>query len=317
MIGMKRIIIVLFLSINILVGYANDVDNLSLGVFVDNNQSSMPSEALSFLTNKMKKLVVANGYADNETTGRFALVAQYDILEKDIAPTTPPRISQKLEMSFLVVDLIENKIYGGCDLTLSGIGINETKAFNNAFQKLSVQNQQLKSLLSESKIKILDYYSNSCPRIMTEAETFASMGQYDKAIFNLMSVPAICTDCYNNCQNLATEMYQRKIDEECIRLLEQAKSKWSSSLSETSAEEVGIILGRIDPRAKDYPDVVKFRNNVSSKLAADARRQWDFQMKKYEDNQQFKRSIVDACRSVGEIFAKNFQLPQIKFFKRH
>lgn len=317
MIGMKRIIIVLFLSINILVGYANDVDNLSLGVFVDNNQSSMPSEALSFLTNKMKRLVVANGYADNETTGRFALVAQCDILEKDIAPTTPPRISQKLEMSFLVVDLIENKIYGGCDLTLSGIGINETKAFNNAFQKLSVQNQQLKSLLIESKIKILDYYSNSCPGIMTEAETFASMGQYDKAIFNLMSVPAICTDCYNNCQNLATEMYQRKIDEECIRLLEQAKSKWSSSLSETSAEEVGIILGRIDPRAKDYPDVVKFRNNVSSKLAADARRRWEFQMKKYEDNQQFKRSIVDACRSVGEIFAKNFQLPQIKFFKRH
>lgn len=307
-------VISLFMSVAV---FAADIDYIALGAYVSNDPATIPAEAASLLCGRMQRAIAANGFADNQATGRFALVAKCDVLEKDIAPTTPPRISQKLELSFVVVDLIENKVYGSCDMTISGIGTNETKAFGTAFQKVSAQNQQIKTLLADAKEKILDYYANSCPQIQTEAKTLASTGQFDKAIFSLMSVPAICTECYNSCQQLATQIYQRKIDTECNRLLEKAKSKWASSQSESTAAEVSEILGRIDPRASGFPAVVAFRNAVSAKLTADAKRQWEFEMKKYEDNQQFKRSIVDACRSVGEIFAKNFQLPQINLFKRH
>lgn len=298
--------------------YGAESDYVSLGAYVNvSNQQTIPTEAASLLTNRMQRAIAASGFADNQATGRFALVAQCDVLEKDIAPTTPPRISQKLELSFVVIDLIENKIYGSCEMAVSGIGTNETKAFSTAFQKVSAQNQQINTLLTEAKEKILDYYTNSCPQIQTEARTFASTGQYDKAIFSLMSVPAVCTECYNSCQNLAAEIYQQKIDDKCNRMLEQAKSKWEASQSGATASEIAGIISEIDPRASGFPAVIEFRNSVSAKLAADAQRQWEFQMKIYEDNQQFKRSIVDACRSVGEIFAKNFQLPQINFNKRH
>lgn len=297
--------------------FAADSDYIALGAYVSNAPATIPAEAASLLCGRMERAIAANGFADNQATCRFALVAKCDVLEKDIAPTTPPRISQKLELAFVVVDLIENKIYGGCDMTVSGIGTNETKAFSTAFQKVSAQNQQIKTLLADAKEKVLDYYTNSCPLIQTEARTLASTGQFDKAIFSLMSVPAVCTDCYNSCQQLATEIYQQKIDSECIQLLEKAKSKWASSKSGETAVEIAGIISLIDPRASGFSAVEEFRNSVSAKLAADAQRQWEFQMKKYDDNQQFKRSIVDACRSVGEIFAKNFQLPQVNFFKRH
>lgn len=306
-------IISLFLTANAL---GADNDYISLGAFVSNAPASIPEEAASLLKSRMQRVIAADGFADNQAPGRFALVAKCDVLEKDIAPTTPPRISQKLELSFVVVDLIENKVYGGCDMTVSGIGTNETKAFSAAFQKVSVQNRQIKTLLSESKEKILDYYTNSCPQIQTEAKTLASTGQFDKAIFSLMSVPPVCTECYNSCQQLASEIYQQKIDAECSRMLAQAKSKWAASQSGATATEVAEIISQIDPRSSNYPAVVEFRTSVSVKLAADAKREWEFRMKKYEDNQQFKRSIVDACRAVGVTFAKNFQLPQINFFKR-
>lgn len=313
---MKHIItaiISLFLTANVL---GADNDYISLGAFVSNAPASIPEEAASLLKSRMQRVIAADGFADNQAPGRFALVAKCDVLEKDIAPTTPPRISQKLELSFVVVDLIENKVYGGCDMTVSGIGTNETKAFSAAFQKVSVQNRQIKTLLSEAKEKILDYYTNSCPQIQTEAKTLASTGQFDKAIFSLMSVPPVCTECYNSCQQLASEIYQQKIDAECSRMLAQAKSKWAASQSGATATEVTEIISQIDPRSSNYPAVVEFRTSVSVKLAADAKREWEFRMKKYEDNQQFKRSIVDACRAVGVTFAKNFQLPQINFFKR-
>lgn len=296
--------------------FGADNDYISLGAFVSNDPVSIPVEAASLLKARMQRIIVADGFADNQTTGRFALVAKCDVLEKDIVPTTPPRISQKLELSFVVVDLIENKVYGGCDMTVSGIGTNETKAFSAAFQKVSPQNQQIKKLLSVAKEKIFNYYTNSCPQIQTQARTLASTGQFDKAIFSLMSVPAVCTECYNSCQQLASEIYQQKIDAECSRLLAQAKSKWSASQSGVAAIEVAEIISQIDPRFSGYPAVVEFRDSVTAKLAADAKLEWEFQMKKYEDNQQFRRSIVDACRAVGVTFAKNFQLPQINFFKR-
>lgn len=307
-------IISLLLTAN---AFGADNDYISLGAFVSNNPATIPAEAASLLKSRMQRAITADGFADNQATGRFALVAKCDVLEKDIAPTTPPRISQKLEMSFVVVDLIENKVYGSCDMIVFGIGANETKAFGAAFQKVSAQNRQIKTLLSEAKEKILDYYTYSCPQIQTEARTLASTGQFDKAIFSLTSVPPVCTDCYNSCKQLASEIYQQKIDAECNRLLEQAKSKWAASQSGETAIEVAEVISQIDPRASSYPTVVEFRGSVSSKLAADAKREWEFQMKKYDDNQQFKRSIVDACRAVGVTFAKNFQLPQINFFKRY
>lgn len=286
--------------------FGADVDYITLGAYVDCESTSLPAEAASLLAGRIQRAIAANGFADTKATGRFALVAKCDVLEKDITPTTPPRVSQKIELSFVVVDLVDNKVYGGCEMTVSGIGTNETKAYTTAFQKVSAQNQQIKSLLSKTKEKILDFYTNSCPQIQVEAKAFASTGQFDKAIFILMSVPDVCSECYNNCRQLAGELYQQKIDIECNRMLAQAKSKWALSQTEATATAVADIIGQIDPRSTGYSEVVEFRKSVSSKLAADAQRQWEFQMKKYEDNQQFKRSIVDACRTVGEIFAKNF-----------
>lgn len=300
------------LVVNIAAGAVESKD-ISLGIYVENTPATIPAEAVSLLEGRMKKAVTANGFADNECAGRFALVAKCDIIERDVTPTTPARISQKLEISFAVIDLIESKIYGDCDMTVSGIGISETKAFSNAFQKVSAQNQLLKVLLETSKDKIMQYYRNSCPEIVSRAKTLASTGEFDKAIFSLMSVPDICSDCFAQCQTLASEIFMQKINNESIHLLEQAKNKWAADPTASTAKEVAVIISGINPRATNYNDVMTFRNNVSTKLAADAKREWDFKMRQYDDNQEFKLSIVAACRSIGEIFAKNFKLPPINF----
>ena len=83
-----------------------------------------------------------------------------------------------------------------------------------------------------------------------------------------------------------------------------------------SAAKVAGIISRIDPLWPDYPEVVKFRDEISAKLSADEKREWDLMMKKYEDEQafkrqqyedeqQFKQSIVNACREIGVAWGKN------------
>lgn len=80
------------------------------------------------LETKMQQLLTNNGFADNQYAVRFVLTAKVDITSKDVVPSTPPRISEKLDVTFFVGDVVENKVYASTTLNLLGIGINENKA---------------------------------------------------------------------------------------------------------------------------------------------------------------------------------------------
>ena len=264
----------------------------------------IPTEACRNLENKLTRALVANGYADNVYAERFVLTAKVDITSKDIVPTIPARVSQKMDVTFMVGDIVENKVYSTCTISLAGIGTNETKAFIAAFSKVNPQQPDLQYMLAEAKAKIVEFYKNNSDGIFRNAQTLASMQKYDEAIFRLMSVPNVYAEGYKKCQDAAVAIYQQKIDNEAAALLAKAKNIWLSSPDASGAQQVASIIGNINPKASNYASVEAFRKQVESKLQAGAEREWAFQMKQYEDNQAFKRSIVSACRDIGVAFGK-------------
>jgi len=265
-------------------------------------EGEIPAEACRNLENKLTRLLAANGFADNGYVDRFVLTAKVDITSKDVVPSTPPRVSQKMEVTFMVGDVVENKIYSTCTVSLAGIGTNETKAFVSAFSKVNPKLSDLQGMLQEAKEKILAFYTSHCDEIVTNARSLAGMQKYDEAIFRLMSVPHVCSDCYERCQKAAINIYQEKIDNECVTLLNQSKTVWMKQSDAAGAEEVAAIITRISPKAKNYSEVISFRNEISKKLEADAKREWEFEMQQYEDSQVFKQNIVEACKAVGVAF---------------
>ncbi len=278
----------------------SDEGRISLNAVVADE--NIPAEACRNLENKLTRVIAANGYADNGYCDRFVLTAKVDILSKDVIPSMPARISQKMDVTFMVGDVIENKVYSTCTISLAGIGTNETKTFISAFSKIHPNHAELQAMLVEARQKIVAFYTNRCGEIVQGAQTLADMQQYDEAIFRLMSVPNVCADCYQQCQSAATAIFTRKIDNEATILLNQAKAKWMNQPNATGAQAVASIISQINPQASNYNEVVALRNEVSSKLEADAKQEWDFRMKQYEDNQAFKHSIVDACKAIGVAF---------------
>lgn len=278
----------------------SDEGRISLNVVVADED--IPSEACRNLENRLTRAIVANGYADNGYSDRFVLAAKVDILSKDVVPSTPARISQKLDITFMVGDVIENKVYSTCSVSLTGIGTNETKAFISAFSKVNPNHKELQAMLLEARQKIVAFYIDHCDEIVHNAQTLANMQKYDEAIFRLMSVPNVCAECYQKCQGTASAIYSRKIDSEAVALLNQARAEWMSHPAATGAQIVAGIISQINPQAKNYNEVAAFREEISSKLETDAKKEWDFRMKQYEDKQVFKRSIIDACKAVGVAF---------------
>lgn len=278
----------------------SDEGRISLNAVVP--EGTIPAEACRNLENKLVRAIATKGFADNGYTNRFVVTAKADITSKDIVASTPPRVSQKMEISFMVGDVIENKIYSTCVLPLTGIGTNENKAFISAFSKVNSNQKELQDMLDDAKAKIVSYYTTHCDKIITDAQALAGMQRYNEAIFHLMSVPDVCADCYQKCRITSVNIYKQKINTEGNSLLNQAKNIWMKQPDITGAEEVAKIICKINPEAQSYNEVIAFRNEIGSKLEAAAKQKWDLQMKQYDDNQAFKQSIVEACKAIGVAF---------------
>ena len=259
----------------------------------------IPLEARRNLETRLQRALTLNGFADNDLMGRFVLVAKVNVLAKDIMPITPMRISQKLEITFMVGDVVENKLYETSSIVLSGIGINETKAFVSAFSKINPQQEELRNVLYKAKTKIVLFYIKHCDEVLSRANTLANMQKYDEGISLLLSVPNVCSDCYNKCQENAIKIYKYKVDKEGHMLLNRAKNEWARESNSVGAHRALLLINQISPHSSAYGEIKKLQDEISQKLQADEQKEWDFQVQKYQDNQVFKRNIVDAVKAIG------------------
>lgn len=275
----------------------------------------IPATATKNIETKLQRALAANGIGDMDYTQRFVLTAKVDVTSNDVVPSNPPRVSKKMDITLIVGDVIENKIYETCTLTAAGIGTNDDKAFVSAFSRINPNNEELQSMLERAKSEIIGYYTANCSGIIANAKSLSGQQKYDEAIARLMSVPDVCTECYKKCQNEAVEIYRKKLDNESSALLNDAKNEWMHSKDAASAARVAEIIGGIDPDWSGYSAVTALRNEISAKLSADEKREWEFKMKQYEDEQALKvrkqkdatemqRDLIGVCREIGVAWGK-------------
>lgn len=322
---MKRLnilIITLVMTVNAF-AHQNADGKVSFFSVVNNQSGTMPQAAASALESKMQQIVTADGYGSAERCDRFVIVAKPSVVTKDVAPTTPPRINQTIEITFVVGDVMENKTYASCSLTLSGIGINETKAWSTAIAKIKPANAEIKKMLIDAYDKIGAYYSANCNTIITKADTDAGLGNFDVAIVSLIDVPNICTECFAKTQQKAAEIYQRKIDTEGASLLSKAKSEWSASPDTDGAQKAFAYLSQIPPSSSSFMAKDSLEQKIATKLSADELRKWEENRRRYneelklrqqeqQNSHQRQMATIAACRSVAEKWAEN--QPQTKVY---
>lgn len=290
---------------------ANDEERISIKALMP-DESGLSADASSQLEKKMQRLLSENGYADDDYAARFVLTAKVDVVSKDIVPSTPARVSEKIDVTFFVGDVVENKVYASATIKVTGIGINENKANIVAVNSINLNNEKLKDMLTAAKSKITDYYTNNCSEQITRAKTLASIGKYDEAIANMMSVPNVCSECFVNCQQEAVNIYQQKIDACGQQLFEKAHNEWMKSPNADGAANVVSIINDIPVGSSVYPKVEELRKEMKDKLNADEQRKleleqrdWDFKMKQYNDAQNNLQMLIKACRDVCVAWAKN------------
>lgn len=258
-------------------------------------QEDFPSEAKGQLMNKLKQIAVNYGMVDNGIGGRFVLTADVITSTRDIVPSTPPRISQKIEVVLYVGDVVEEKIYSSLSLPATGVGQNDNKAYIDAFKRIPVRSDALNDWMNSTKEKVYTYYQVNSAGIIARAEHLAELGDYDTALSELLSIPEFCPASSEG-WDLAEKISQKKRDKEGAELLREAKTRWASGQDESAAHDAIEILSSIDISSSSSDAAEELVRSISKQLNSrqakrdeERQRVWDFKMKQYEDDLELRR----------------------------
>lgn len=308
---MKKTVILIVAMLLAATVMAQNYGQIAINVVVP-QMPNVPEEARTALETKMQQVATQYGLASNGLTDRFVMTAKVNVTSKDVTPTTPVKISQKMEVTLFIGDLVDNKVYESVVLNVAGIGQSEAQSMIKAFNQIKTSNPLLKVFVENAERKIVEYYSNNCQFILAEANTLAQQQKHDAAIAKLMAVPKVCKECYEQCMAKAVEVYQKKIDEDGTILVQQARNKWLVTRDYSSAKESLSILASIAPQSKAQKDANSLIGEINNHLrnieamAEERRKQeWEFALKQYNDHIKTQHKLIDAAREVGIAYATN------------
>ena len=317
---MKHIFFTL-LFICVTIGALAQPERISMNVIVP--EGNIPAEAQKQLVSKLRQMATNYGLADNGLTDRFFITAEALVVSKDIVPTTPPRVSQKLEIIVYIGDVLENKIYGSLPLQVTGVGQNENKAFINAFQKIPTRSTQIENFMDVVFYSIVSFYEDRGNEIIKEAQINAEMGNYDEALAKLLSIPDVCGEVTDKSREVALAIYQQKVAKEGQNVLRQAKAIWAAHQDMEGAVDALALLADISDESGCASERDSLASTIQNKLNElkiaeneEKQKRWDFQMKQYQDNLELQRqqlkdqtaierakasAINTASKKLGEI----------------
>ena len=331
---MRRILylaVILVFVNNLFAQTLDDVGRMSINVQRPVNRS-IPTEAMDQLEDKMHQIITTAGISDNAINRRFALTSTVSVLKKDIISGSPARVSQTLEITFYVKDVIDRKEYGHATLSSVGVGLNENKAFIMAFANIKPGTPRLQKMIEDSKELIVAYYRTNIDNIIADAYILVQQGNFDKALYQIAQVPDVCTDCIAKCRQATIDIYQKKIDSAGEKLLQSAKAAWNAEPNADGAVKASRYLAKIDLLAACQPQADVLMEEMKAKVLDDERKAWEFEMQQYANEkareqrdfefrvrQYEEREAKEQARHEEDIAReqRNFEFEREKYGKEH
>lgn len=330
---MRKLLFCLVLSyLSILVLFGQDSDIAALSIRVQQpERENLTAPSCRLLQTKMTQVLTQNGIVNDIPSNRFVMTAKANVLNKDVIAGSPSRVSEQIELTFIIGDVIDNIKYGSYALILTGIGLNDQQAIQMAVKSVKNNDPGLLAFIEQAKSRIVQYYRDNESKILRQADVLTTEEKYDEAIYLLSMVPDASAECYEHCLERMQQIMVLKIDSAGASLLSKAKAVWAKSPNASGARAVYPLVSAISPQARCYKEVSPFLKQITAKLEADEKREWEFKVKQYEDERareqrdfeasqarevreaSIRRQEIAAARDIAIEYAKN--QPQTVYYE--
>jgi hypothetical protein len=296
------IIIAIVLSNNSFAQTTNDVGKIALSVVMPDNVEGLNTSQLSKLETKISQIVVASGLAASGYNNNFVVYPKFAIYETNVVEGGMQNITViTSELSLFIKQVDNNIMFSTISIQLKGSGNSKELAITNAISKIATNDLDFKTFIETGKTKIIKYYETKCEDIISKSDAFVKMQKFEQALGLLMSVPEEVSSCYNKIQDKSIIAYKAYQTQKCSELIQKAKTTLASN------DFVGAldILADIDPSATCFKEAQTIAKTAEAKVTAEEKKQWDFQMKQYNDEISLEKQRINAIKDIAVSYYKS------------
>lgn len=270
----------------------------------------LPDYAKKALEHKLIQITTQNGFGS--IFGEIALTANVITTDKQVTGTIPAQYVVSLEVSLIVVNVLEGTIINEIAVPLKGIDKAENRAITMAFNNLNPRSPAIRNFMNQCRKKIIDYYTTRIPALTAKAKSLADRTEYDQALAVLASVPE-SVDEYPAIADQMVAIYMKKIDKDGTAFLQNAKAKLAQHDLEGALNE----LIRIDPssncfaKATEMIDAIKQEADEKEKAELEREMQQleaekEAQQKAQENQVMLEKLRIEAAKKAGENYTRTF-----------
>lgn len=264
----------------------------------------LPADAQSSLNMKLTQMVTQNGFGS--FSPQFVLTANVVMLDKQATATAPVQFITKIEVSFFVVDVMEQVIIDETSIEVQGIDRLENKAIIQAINQIKPRNPEIRRFMDNARTKIIDYYNTRIPALLTKAQQLAEQNQYGQALAVLAAIPEN-VDQYPMVAEQMTAIYMKMIDRQAVAAIQDAKGKIAIRDYEGALDALMFV----DPSSSHSKEAFALIDQIKGAVDAKEERELAEKWKVYEDQREAQmraedlaKRRIDAARAVGVEQAK-------------
>lgn len=268
----------------------------------------LPDYAKKALEHKLIQITTQNGFGS--ISGEIALTTNVITTDKQVTGTIPAQYVVSLEVSLIVVNVLEGTIINEIAVPLKGIDKAENRAITMAFNNLNPRSPAIRNFMNQCRKKIIDYYTTRIPALTAKAKSLADRTEYDQALAVLASIPE-SVDEYPAIADQMVAIYMKKIDKDGTAFLQNAKAKLAQHDLEGALNE----LIRIDPSSNSFAKATEMieaiKQEADEKEKAELEREMqqleaekEAQQKARENQVMLEKLRIEAAKKAGENYTR-------------
>lgn len=301
---MKNIYFIIIVSLFSFISKAQtskDIGKISLSVVVPEYMEDLSDSQLSKLDTKISQIVTASGLSDSGYNNNFVIYPKFAINETNVVEGGMQNITVvSIELSLFVKQVDSNILFSTISKAIKGSGSSKELAITNAITKIAVNDPGYKKFIDESKTKIFKYYETKCSDLIKKSDAYVKTQQFEEALGLLMSIPD-AVSCYSQVQVKAIEAYKGFQKKNCAKQIQLARN----TIAANNYVDALNILSDIDPSSPCFKESQTIAKTVETKVNAEEKKQWDFQMKQYNDEVSLEKQRVNAIKDIAVSYYKS------------
>ena len=298
---------------------ADNIKSVSIGIVMPASEDCKPLNAshIDKLSTKVHRICTDNGFSSLYYPEGFVLYPVFELFDEEVVEGGVQKVySLKFEFSLFVKQL-NGAVLCSVTRTYKGAGISKEKAILNAISSINPKDAAYAGFMSESKNKIVEYYTMHTNQLIQKAENLSKRQQYEEALAILATIPPE-VEQYPKVLDVSNGIYNEFLIQRSKEKILQAKG-FIANMEYAQALE---ILISVNPASPMSSEAIALIESIETKIKVEEDKLWEFKMRQYKDEVElakekivsetaYQNKMFDVITSIAKTYCEH--LPAIEY----